>query len=42
MKTVGGDAFINYHILNHYFKNFEKIAKYLKWSDRQKKHKPSG
>ena len=36
IKTVGEDAFYNYHILYHYFKKSPKIQK---WLDRQKKHK---
>ena len=37
MKTVGGDAFITYHILYHYFKNSQN-----KLPDCQKKQKPGG
>ena len=35
MKTVGENAFYNYCILYHYFKNFKNSPKIQKWSDRQ-------
>ena len=45
-KTIewkpGGEAFITYNILYHYFINFKNSPKIQKWSDRQKKHKPGG